>query len=70
MKFIAKLFMFFVLGTFFLCILFPCLIPIACGSTLIEWGKSDDESFMDVAREEFGSVFECFNPFRIVFKKG
>ena len=69
MKFIAKLFMFFVLGVFFLAVLFPCLIPIACGSTLIKWAKSDDDPFMEVAKEEFGSVFECFNPIRIVFKK-
>ena len=68
MKFIVKIFMFTIIGAFFL-IYLPFFLLIAMGSTLIKWGKSDDESFMDVARGEFGSIFECFNPIRIVFKK-
>ena len=68
MKLIIKIFMFIVLGAFFLCAL-PCFLLIAFGSTLVKYGKSDDETFMEVAKEEFGSVFECFNPIRVVFKK-
>jgi len=67
MKLIAKIIMFIVLGAFFLFAL-PCFLLIALGSTLIKYGKGDDP-FMEVAKEEFGSVFECFNPIRIVFKK-
>lgn len=67
MKLIVKIFMFIVLGAFFLCAL-PCFLLIATGSTLVKYGKGD-EPFMKNAKEEFGSVFECFNPIRIVFKK-
>ena len=67
MKLIAKIIMFIVMGAFFLFSL-PCFLLIAIGSTLIKYGKGDDP-FMEVAKEEFGSVFECFNPIRIVFKK-
>ena len=67
MKFVIKIFMFIVLGAFFLFAL-PCFLLIATGSTLVKYGKGD-EPFMEIAKEEFGSVFECFNPIRIVFKK-
>lgn len=68
MKLIAKIIMFIILGVFFL-IYLPFFLLIALGSTLIKWGKSD-EPFMKIAKEAFGEVFECFNPIRIVFKKG
>ena len=67
MKLIIKIIMFIVLGAFFLCAL-PCFLIIATGSTLVKYGKGDDP-FMEIAKEEFGEVFECFNPIRIVFKK-
>jgi len=67
MKFIVKIFMFTIIGVFFL-ICLPFFLLIALGSTLIKWGKSD-EPFMKIAKGEFGSVFDCFNPIRIVFKK-
>lgn len=67
MKLIVKIIMFIILGAFFLFSL-PCFLLIATGSTLVKYGKSD-EPFMKIAKEEFGSVFECFNPIRIVFKK-
>lgn len=66
-KLIVKIFMFIVLGAFFLFTL-PCFLLIATGSTLVKYGKGD-EPFMEIAKEEFGTVFECFNPIRIVFKK-
>lgn len=68
MKLITKIFMFIVLGAFFLCVL-PCFLLIATGSTLVKYGK-EDEPFMEIAKEAVGEVFECFNPIRIVFKKG
>lgn len=67
MKLIIKIIMFIILGAFFLYSL-PVLVLIATGSTLVKYGKGD-EPFMKIAKEEFGSVFECFNPIRIVFKK-
>lgn len=67
MKLIVKIIMFIILGAFFLFTL-PCFLLIATGSTLVKYGKGD-EPFMEIAKEEFGSVFECFNPIRIVFKK-
>ena len=67
MKLIVKIIMFIVLGAFFLFSL-PCFLLIATGSTLVKYGKGD-EPFMEIAKEEFGDVFECFNPIRIVFKK-
>lgn len=67
MKFIVKIIMFIILGAFFLFSL-PCFLLIATGSTLVKYGKGDD-SFMEIAKEEFSDVFECFNPIRIVFKK-
>lgn len=67
MKFIVKIFMFTVIGIFFL-IYLPFFLLIALGSTLVKYGKGDDP-FMEIAREEFSEVFECFNPIRIVFKK-
>lgn len=67
MKLIIKIIMFIILGAFFLYFL-PVLVLIATGSTLVKYGKGD-EPFMKIAKEEFGSVFECFNPIRIVFKK-
>lgn len=66
-KLIVKIFMFIVLGAFFLFTL-PCFLLIATGSTLVKYGKGD-EPFMEIAKEEFGTVFECFNPIRIMFKK-
>lgn len=67
MKLIVKIIMFIVLGAFFLFAL-PCFLLIATGSTLVKYGKGDDP-FREIAKEEFGDVFECFNPIRIVFKK-
>ncbi len=67
MKLIIKIIMFIILGAFFLYAL-PCLVLIALGSALVKYGK-EDEPFMEIAKEEFGSVFGCFNPIRIVFKK-
>lgn len=67
MRLIAKIIMFIVLGAFFLFSL-PCFLLIATGSTLVKYGKGD-EPFMTIAKKEFGEVFECFNPIRIVFKK-
>lgn len=67
MKLIIKIIMFIILGAFFLYAL-PVLVLIATGSTLVKYGKGDDP-FMKTAKEKFGSVFECFNPIRIVFKK-
>lgn len=67
MRLIAKIIMFIVLGAFFLFSL-PCFLLIATGSTLVKYGKGDDP-FMKIAKGEFGSVFDCFNPIRIVFKK-
>ena len=67
MKFVIKIFMFIVLGAFFLYAL-PCLLLIALGFTLVKYGK-EDEPFMEIAKETFGEVFACFNPIRIVFKK-
>lgn len=67
MKFIVKIFMFTVIGIFFL-IYLPFFLLIALGSTLVKYGKGDDP-FMEIAREEFSEVFECFNPIRIMFKK-
>lgn len=29
----------------------------------------EDDSFMKMVGEDFGTLFECFNPNRIVFKK-
>ena len=68
-KLIVKIIMFIVLGAFFLFSL-PCFLLIATGSTLVKYGKGDDYSFMKIAKEEFGEVLECFNPNRIVHKKG
>ena len=68
-KLIVKIIMFIILGAFFLCVL-PVLVLIATGSTLVKYGKGDDYSFMKIAKEEFGEVLECFNPIRIVHKKG
>ena len=59
--------MFTIIGVFFL-IYLPFLLLIALGSTIIKWGKGD-EPFMEIAKEEFGFVFECFNTITIVFKK-
>ena len=67
-KLIVKIFMFIVLGALFLFAL-PCFLLIATGSTLVKYGKGD-EPFMEIAKDEFGSVLECFNPIRIVHKKG
>jgi hypothetical protein len=67
MKLIVKIIMFIILGAFFLFSL-PCFLLIATGSTLVKYGKGDDP-FMEIAKEEFSDVFECFNPIRIVFKK-
>ena len=67
MKLIIKIIMFIVLGAFFLCTL-PCLLLLATGSTLVKYGV-EDKPFMEIAKEEFGEVFWCFNPIRIVFKK-
>lgn len=67
MKLIVKIFMFIVLGGFFLFCM-PVFLLIALGSTLIQYGKGD-EPFMTIAKDEFGNVLECFNPIRIVFKK-
>lgn len=67
MKLIIKIIMFIILGAFFLFSL-PCFLLIATGSALVKYGKGDDP-FMEIAKEEFGSVFGCFNPIRIVFKK-
>lgn len=67
MKLIVKIIMFIVIGAFFLYAL-PVILLIALGSTLVKYGKGDDP-FMKIAKEEFGSIFECFNPIRIVFKK-
>ena len=66
-KLIVKIIMLIILVALFL-LYFPYFRIIALGSTLIKWGKNDDQ-FMKIAKEEFGSVFECFNPIRIVFKK-
>ena len=67
MKLIIKIIMFIILGAFFLYAL-PVLVLIALGFTLVKYGK-EDEPFMKIAKGEFGSVFDCFNPIRIVFKK-
>lgn len=67
MKFIVQIIIFIIIGACVL-IYLPFILLFALGSILIKWGKEDDP-FMKVAREEFGSVFECFNPIRIVFKK-
>jgi hypothetical protein len=67
MKLIIKIFMFIVLGGFFLFSM-PVFLLIALGSTLILYGKGN-EPFMTIAKETFGEVSEYFNPIRIVFKK-
>lgn len=67
MKLIVKIIMFIVIGAFFLYAL-PVILLIALGSALVKYGKGDDP-FMKIAKEEFRSIFECFNPIRIVFKK-
>lgn len=69
MKLIVKIIMFIILGAFFLYVL-PVLVLIATGNALVKYGKGDDYSFMKIAKEEFGEVLECFNPIRIVHKKG
>ena len=67
MKLIVKIIMFIILGAIFLLYL-PCFLLIALGGALVKYGKGD-EPFMTIAKKEFGEVFECFNPIRIVFKK-
>ena len=69
MKLIVKIIMFIILVAIFLLYL-PCFLLIALGNALVKYGKGDDYSFMKIAKEEFGEELECFNPIRIVHKKG